>query len=174
MPMRSPQLWIESLRQTSTLSPASPVPQASVINSNIQSRPMHHSYSEVLLGSHPDPTLNLREILVCSSLRFKPRGIRTIHEREGRNTNRKTHGGSGCTRWWRSVQASPGTRRHRGAGQCGPTRILCCNCIRREVGSCRCLCVRLTVFRLDMLTTLTPRNVKDLRLSGQVISILKV
>ncbi|PVG02136.1 Thioesterase/thiol ester dehydrase-isomerase [Serendipita vermifera] len=138
MPMRVPQLWVESLRASSSTGTASPAVDTSKrTTSELAPRPMHHSYSEFVLPFASDPA-------VLEQYTNARGGIRTGKLME-------------------DLDALAGGVAYKHLMEPGVTQL------RGGTNERGFYVVTASVERLDMLTPLTPKNVKDLRLSGQVI-----
>lgn len=138
MPMRSPQLWVESLRESRSSPASTPdLSGATKSTSTLPPRTMSHSYSEFILPFASDPA-------VLEQYTNARGGIRTGKLMEDLDSL------AGGVAYKHLME--PGVSRLTGS--------------LSERGF---YVVTASVDRLDMLTTLTPSNVKDLRLSGQVI-----
>ncbi|KAG8824864.1 hypothetical protein FRC18_010423 [Serendipita sp. 400] len=136
MPMRSPQLWIESLRTGKTPQPA-PTLELADGASQLAPRPMHYSYSEFVIPFSSNP-------LVLEQYTNAKGGIRTGKLME-------------------DLDALAGGVAYKHLMKPGVAELT------GSINDRGFYIVTASVERLDMLSPLTPKNVKDLRLSGQVI-----
>ncbi|KAG8848843.1 hypothetical protein FRB91_010438 [Serendipita sp. 411] len=136
MPMRSPQLWIESLRTGKTPQPA-PTLEPADGASQLAPRPMHYSYSEFVIPFSSNP-------LVLEQYTNAKGGIRTGKLME-------------------DLDALAGGVAYKHLMKPGVAELT------GSINDRGFYIVTASVERLDMLSPLTPKNVKDLRLSGQVI-----
>ncbi|KAG8835529.1 hypothetical protein FRC17_002758 [Serendipita sp. 399] len=136
MPMRSPQLWMESLRTSRNTQPVSAI-KPSQGASTVSPRPMHYSYSEFILPFSSNP-------LVLEQYTNARGGIRTGKLME-------------------DLDSLAGGVAYKHLMEPGITELT------GSINERGFYVVTASVERLDMLSPLTPKNVKDLRLSGQVI-----
>lgn len=136
MPMRSPQLWTESLRSGSSRTQVE-APEKRETSSELPARPMHYSYSEFVLPFSSDPA-------VLEQYTNARGGIRTGKLME-------------------DLDALAGGVAYKHLMERGVTQI------KGSINDRGFYVVTAAVERLDMLHPLTPSNVKDIRLSGQVI-----